>query len=249
VHINEKALMASVQQLRQNPYETDLARVMQRIVAAVNDLFGYSGAGIMFITESERLAYVAASDEGSRALEEAQEAAGHGPCYESYVYGTPVTTKDLHSDARWPELLPALPGDVRAVAGVPVPLGGSPVGTLNVYCKEPEEWDRSDIEALQAYADLIEEILASALASHQRGALVDQLRYALEYRIVIERAIGYVMATHHLDAITAFNTLRKQLRDARRRVADVAAEILGDTKPRPSAGQRPSDQREPFAPH
>ncbi|MGE5289706.1 MAG: GAF and ANTAR domain-containing protein [Micromonosporaceae bacterium] len=239
MHINEQALQNSVQQLRQNPYAADLVRAMQRIVTAVNDLFGYSGAGVMFITESERLAYVAASDEGSRALEQAQEAAGHGPCYESYVYASPVTTKDLHSDARWPELLPALPEHVRAVAGVPIPLGGSPVGTLNVYCDEPEEWDGSDIAALRAYADLIEEILAAALASHKQGALADQLRYALEYRVVIERAIGYLMASHRLDAITAFNTLRKRSRDARRRVADVAAEILGDTKPQPSARERP----------
>ena len=239
MHINEEALRASVQQLRQNPHEADLTRAMQRVVTSVNDLFGYSGAGIMFITDSERLAYVAASDEASRALELAQEAAGHGPCYESYVYAAPVTTKDLHSDARWPELLPARPDHVRAVAGVPIPLGGSPAGTLNVYCDEPEEWDGSDIAALRAYADLIEEILAAALASHQQSALADQLRYALEYRVVIERAIGYLMATHQLDAITAFNTLRKRSRDARRRVADVAAEILGGTTPQPPSRNGP----------
>ena len=233
MHINEQALQTSVQRLRQGPYEADLVRGMQRVVSAVNDLFGYSGAGIMFITESERLAYVAASDEGGRALELAQEAIADGPCYQSYVYASPVTTKDLHSDARWPDLPAALPEHVRAVAGVPIPLGGSPVGTLNVYRDEPEEWDSSDIQALRAYADLIEEILASALASRRHSALADQLRYALEYRIVIERAIGYLMATHRLDAITAFNTLRKQSRDARRRVAEVAAEILGDTRPQP----------------
>jgi len=240
VHINEQALQSSVQQLRHAPYEADLVRAMKRIVASVNQLFGYSGAGVMLITDAGRLAYVAASDDGSRALEEAQEATGYGPCYESYVYASPVTVKDLHSDARWPELPPRLPEHVQAVAGVPIPLGGSPVGTLNVYCDQPEEWDSSDIQALYAYADLIEEILAAALASHQHSALADQLRFALEYRVVIERAIGYLMATHRLDAITAFNTLRKQSRDARRRVADVAAEILGDTKPQPPPQGEPN---------
>jgi GAF domain-containing protein len=207
---------------------------MQRIVASVHQLFGYSGGGVMFITDSGRLAYVAASDDGARALEEAQEAAGTGPCYESYIFASPVTAKDLHSDARWPELPTRLPGHVRAVAGVPVPLGGSAVGTLNVYCDKPQEWDSSDLQALRAYADMIEEILAASLAARQHSALADQLRFALEYRVVIERAIGYLMASHRLDTVTAFNTLRKRSRDTHRRVADIAAEILGDTGPPPT---------------
>jgi GAF domain-containing protein len=238
VHINEQALQSSVQQLRQAPYEADLVRAMQRIVASVHQLFGYRGAGVMFITDSQRLAYVAASDDGARALEEAQQAAGSGPCYESYIYASPVTAKDLHTDARWPELA-RLPGHVRAVAGVPVPLGGGPVGSLNVYCDQPEQWDSSDIQALRAYADLIEEILAASLAARQQSALADQLRFALEYRVVIERAIGYLMAAHHLDAVTAFNTLRKRSRDTHRRVADIAAEILGDIKPQPPPSGEP----------
>src|SRR5207249_397101 len=57
--------------------------------------------------------------------------------------------------------------------------------------------------------------------------VADQLQYALDYRVVIERAVGYLMGTHHLDAVTAFDMLRRRARDSRRRVADVATEILG----------------------
>jgi AmiR/NasT family two-component response regulator len=35
------------------------------------------------------------------------------------------------------------------------------------------------------------------------------------------------MGAHGLDAVTAFSILRKRARDSRRRVADVAAEVLG----------------------
>ena len=55
--------------------------------------------------------------------------------------------------------------------------------------------------------------------------------------MVIERAIGYLMASHRLDAVTAFSTLRKRSRDTHRRVADIAAEILADTKPPPPRGE------------
>jgi GAF domain-containing protein len=226
-HIDETALRSSLQRLREAASGADVVAVMQRTVNSVHGVFGYGGAGIMFITESGYLAYVAASDEAGRQLEEAQAAVGQGPCYESYVYAREVVTSDLDTDGRWPGLQARVPGQVRAVAGIPLLLGGSPVGTLNVYRDEPYEWDRSDINALTAYGALIAEILAVALAAQESGVVAAQLQYALDYRVVIERAVGYLMGTRHLDAVTAFDVLRRHARDTRRRVADVATELLG----------------------
>lgn len=228
-HIDEEALRSSLQRLRQAAFDADLAAVMSRTVSAVHGVFGYSGAGIMFITESGHLAYVAASDEAGRQLEQAQADTGQGPCYDSYVYAKEIISSDLHADGRWPELPARLSAQVRAVAGIPILLTGSPVGTLNVYRGQPVEWDSSDIAALRGYGGLVAEALGAALAAHDRSALAGQLQYALDYRVVIERAVGYLMGAHRLDAVTAFNVLRKQARDSRRRVADVAAEVLGGT--------------------
>jgi GAF domain-containing protein len=235
MHIDEQALQSSLSRLRQAAFDADVAGVMKRAVNAVHRLFGYSGAGVMFITESGYLSYVAASDEAGRQLEEAQAAAGEGPCYESYVYASEVVSSDLHADSRWPGLVPHLSARVRAVAGIPVLLGGSPVGTLNVYRSEPADWDSSDVGALRAYGDLIAEVVSAAQAAHDHGVLADQLRYALDYRVVIERAVGYLMGAHSLDAVTAFDVLRKRARDSRRRVADVATEIIGQARSRPGA--------------
>jgi GAF domain-containing protein len=234
VHIDEEALRSSLQRLRQAAFDADVVAVLKRTVNAVHDVFGYSGAGIMFIAESGQLAYVAASDEAGRQLEEAQAGAGQGPCYDSYVYAREIVSDDLGADDRWPDL--RLPPQVRAVAGIPILLSGSPVGTLNVYRDQPAQWDDSDIRALRGYSGLIAEILATALAADDRGAVADQLQYALDYRVVIERAVGYLMGAHGLTAVTAFNVLRKQARDSRRRVAEVAAEVLGGSTG-PDAGQ------------
>ena len=124
------------------------------------------------------------------------------------------------------------------MAGIPILLGGSPVGTLNVYRGEPAEWDSSDVRALRAYGDLIAEAVGTALAAHDQGVLAGQLRYALDYRVVIERAVGYLMGANGLDAVTAFDVLRKRARDSRRRVADVAAEVI-DRAPGSQGGPRP----------
>ncbi len=228
-HIDERALRSSLERLHQAAVHADVAAVMSRTVSAVHGVFGYSGAGIMFITESGYLSYVAASDEAGRQLEQAQADAGQGPCYDSYVYAKEITSSDLHADRRWPDLRARLSAQVRAVAGIPVLLSGSPVGTLNVYRNQPVKWDSSDIAALRGYGGLVAEVLAAALAAHEHSTVAGQLQYALDYRVVIERAVGYLMGAHRLDAVTAFNVLRKQARDSRRRVADVAASILGGT--------------------
>jgi GAF domain-containing protein len=236
VHIDEEALTSSLERLRQSAFEPDVAAVMKRAVNSVYGVFGCNGAGTMFVTESGQLSYVAASDEAGRHLEEAQAAAGQGPCYDSYVYACEIASDDLHVDDRWPDLPAHLIPEVRAVAGFPIMLSGSPVGTLNVYRDQPTDWDSSDIQALRAYSDLIAEAIGAALAAHERSVLADQLRYALDYRVVIERAVGYLMGVHGLDAVTAFSILRKRARDSRRRVADVAAEVLGQ-----APGDGPAD--------
>ena len=228
-HIDEEALRSSLQRLREAAFDADVVGVMRRTVDAVHGVFGYGGAGIMFITESGDLSYVAASDEAGRQLEEAQASAGQGPCYESYVYAREVVSSDLHADDRWPELRHQLSARVRAVAGTPVLLGGSPVGTLNVYRDEPVEWDKSEVNALVAYSGLVAEVLAAALAAQEHSTVASQLQYALDYRVVIERAVGYLMGTQRLDAVTAFDLLRRRARDSRRRVADVATDLLGGT--------------------
>ena len=128
------------------------------------------------------------------------------------------------------------------MAGTPVLLGGSPVGTLNVYRDEPAEWDKSDVNALTAYSALISEVLAAALAAEEHSILAGQLQHALDYRVVIERAVGYLMGTQRLDAVTAFDVLRRRARDSRRRVADVATDMLGGTTG-PASDDRVGDLR------
>jgi GAF domain-containing protein len=241
-HVDEEALRSSLQRLREAAFDADVVGVMKRTVDAIHSVFGYGGAGIMFITESGYLSYVAASDEAGRQLEEAQASTGQGPCYESYVYAREVVSSDVHADNRWPDLRTVLSAQVRAVAGTPVLLGGSPVGTLNVYRDEPAEWDKSDVNALIAYSGLIAELLGTALAAQEHSILADQLQYALDYRVVIERAVGYLMGTHGLDAVAAFDVLRRRARDSRRRVADVATDVLGGTTG-PASDDRVGDLR------
>jgi GAF domain-containing protein len=207
--------------------------VVTRVVDAAKELFDVHGAGMLLVAPDEALHQVADTDESGRALEKAQEQTGQGPCVDAYVLAGPVSTPDVLADPRYPALAGLL-GDagVRAVLGVPVRLGGGPVGTLNVYRDDRYDWDDTERAALEAYAGVIGDLLAASLARHRSDELAAQLRHALDYRVPIERAIGYLMASRGLDPVEAFGQLRAAARNARRKVVDLAEEVLAG-KPLP----------------
>jgi GAF domain-containing protein len=145
--------------------------------------------------------------------------------------GRAVRTGDLRDDARWPRLATRLAtSDVRAVLGVPTRIAGGPVGSLNVYRSDPYAWDESDVAAVEAYNRIVEGVLVAAVAAGRNERIVEQLQEALDRRVPIERSIGMLMDRHGLDAVAAFSALRGAARAERRRVADVAEDLLAGTE-------------------
>lgn len=226
--VDHEALEASLGHLSKlGAEDVKIRDVLEEAVSAIHGLYGLSGAGMMLIDDQSSLRSVVASDSVGRLLEEVQREAGEGPCIDAYVHDVVARCSDLASDPRYERAGPVLADKgIRAVLGVPIRLSGSPVGSLNVYVDEPHQWAEDEVEPLETYSRLLAGQLASALAAHQRGQIVEQLEYALDYRRVIERAVGYLMAAHDLGAVEAFNTLRGAARDRQRRVADVARDLL-----------------------
>lgn len=105
-------------------------------------------------------------------------------------------------------------------------LGAVPVGSLDVYRARPHVWEDSERAALARYSEVVEAILGAALSARAAGELADQLQYALDHRVVIERAVGLLMARAEVDAVTAFNIMRTTARNERRKVAEVAQGLL-----------------------
>ena len=68
-------------------------------------------------------------------------------------------------------------------------------------------------------------------------ALAGQLQYALDYRVVIERGVGYLMARDDVDAVTAFNRLRRAARNTQSKIGEVAIQLL-ETGRLPTDGSR-----------
>ena len=234
--VDADALSASLRALaaRPNGQSNAVIPALQDVTVACVDLFRVTGSGIMIADEQNITRYVAASDGPGRFMEEAESRTGQGVCAQAFVDNRVVDSRDVCVDPRWPKLATVMAGrGVHAVLGIPVRLGAIPVGTLDVYRDHSHDWDESERRALVRYGDVVATTLTAALRAHTAGELAGQLQYALDYRVVIERAVGYLMAQDAVDSTVAFNRLRRVARSSRTKIGDVAEQLL-------STGRLPS---------
>lgn len=207
--------------------QAGIHQALQQVADACVAIFGVTGSGVMLADDQNITRYVAASDGPGRILETAESETAQGPCTQAFVDVVPVDSPDVLADDRWPDLAVAVADHgVRAVLGVPVRLGGVVVGTLDVYRDHVQEWTEEERAGLLRYADVTSRTLAALLQAHQAGELAAQLQYALDHRIVVERGVGYLMASRGVDAVTAFTLLRTAARRDRRKIGEVATEVL-----------------------
>lgn len=225
--VDANVLTESLRRLSEDSTRLPLRQSIQQVIDACVQVFAVTGCGLMIADHQSVLRYAAATDGPGRQLEDIQLETGNGPCVEAFIRDALVVTEDLATDSRWPEVAARVaPLGVHGMLGVPVHLSGLPVGSLDVYLDEPHIWERAEQRALRSYADVVGSLTEAALTAQAAGELADQLNYALEHRVPIERGIGYLMARDGLDHADAFNRLRRAARNARRRIGDVAEELL-----------------------
>jgi GAF domain-containing protein len=99
------------------------------------------------------------------------------------------------------------------------------IGTLNLHSAEPREWSDRDIAVAVVLVDVATSYLVSAAKLRQQEQLSEQLREALESRVVIEQAKGI---TAYRNAVTIDQTYQLIRRHARNNNASlrVVAEAI-----------------------
>ncbi len=226
-NVDAKALAASLRRLQEQPDGHGLQGSLRQVVDACVQLFSVTGSGLMVADAQSVLRYAVATDGPGMGLEDVQIRAGEGPCVLSFVTDELVETPDASADPRWPAVTEQIGSlGVRAMLGIPVHLSGIPVGSLDIYLDTPHHWDESEKRALTRYAEVVEAMIEAAVAADRAGELAEQLNYALDYRVPIERGVGYLMARDGVDHADAFNLLRRAARSSRRKIGEVAEQLL-----------------------
>src|SRR5215207_6187142 len=193
---------------------------LRRIVQCTHDLFAVDGASLMLIDPDQLLRSVADSDERVGHLEELQIRHGEGPCIDAFDDKELVHAADLAAERRWPSFSPAaVERGLRAVLASPIPYNQMAIGVVAVFSATVRPWTPEGELALIAFT----------MQSEERGELAAQLQRALDARVLIEQAKGALVARDGVTAGEAFEQMRRRARAERRRVVEIAQEIMSGT--------------------
>jgi hypothetical protein len=236
--IDRQVVAERVRELRATlPQDGDLLTGLQRVTDATRDVVGVDGSGLTLAHEDGLPRWVAVSDAAMELLEQVQLDFGEGPCLLAYTEDRVVAVEDLRSELVW-DRIAAVVAQLRVcgVLSVPVRLARQPVGTLNVYATQPRAWSTEEVEAVGAFAVVTAELVRAGVELAVRDAEVAQLRRALSSRVWIEQAKGVLVASQGVTPEAAFEQLRARARSSRRRVADLANEVVQEAQRERIAG-------------
>ncbi len=205
----------------------DVGAVLYRLADQVVEVLQVDGAGVLLAHGDDRLAFVAATNGDVAAVEAQQVALAEGPCHQAYEAGEPVVVANLEDDQRWPRYRrAALDRGVRAVLGIPMPVGEQRIGALNVYRRESHDWTDKELEAARVLADMASGYILNSSRLEEATTLAGQLQEALDSRIVVEQAKGILAERKGISPSAAFELVRSHARHNRSRVHTVARQVV-----------------------
>jgi GAF domain-containing protein len=206
----------------------DVVEFLHAFAAHAVRVSGGTAAGVLVTADDGTLQHVGASSQDGRLLELFQIQDGEGPCLDSLHSGESVVVPDLATaTARWPSFAPrALELGVASVHSFPMRFRDRVIGGLNVFHDEERTASQSEHGVLQAMADLATIALVQAQAVSRAEMLNKQLQMALDSRVVVEQAKGAVARSLDITVEEAFERLRTHARSTRRRLTEVADEVL-----------------------
>jgi transcriptional regulator with GAF, ATPase, and Fis domain len=187
---------------------------------AAREVPGAQYAGVTLATSHKQVESLGATHPYPALLDEIQQRHGEGPCLSAAWTHHTVRVDDLTTDERWPryrdDALERTP--IRSLLSFRLFVTEQSMGALNLYAERPNAFD-----------DESEEI-GYVLATHTALALdsarqARNFRSALASRDVIGQAKGIIMARFDINAVEAFELLRRLSQESNTKLVDVAHRI------------------------
>jgi PAS domain S-box-containing protein len=171
---------------------------------------------------------VATTSTTLQTLDGWQTRVGSGPAVTAYDSGQVVTSPEVLTDDRWPDLRPA-EGDIRSVGGclsVPLLTTEGVSGVLTVVLRPERSLTPALVHVGETLAAAVASLVQESDLRAAMQSLVDDMRAALTSRAVIDQAKGVVMADQRCTADEAFQHLVRLSNNTHRKVREVAQAIV-----------------------
>lgn len=207
----------------------DVFDLLHILTSRCREVLGAAATGLLLADSEGRLHVTVASSESARLLDLFQLQNDEGPCLECFRTGEPVRAGLPDPAAtRWPAFASAAAREgFTTVLALPLRLRGEVIGALNVFGDgDNEAIQEEDIPVAQCLADAATIAILQDRLAHDRNVLTGQLQFALNSRIAIEQAKGALASRLDIGTGEAFELLRARSRQTRRRLVDVAAEVV-----------------------
>lgn len=200
---------------------TSAEEVLRRVTTAAVDLInGVDDAAVLVIGDGLLRSTAPTSDLGF-ALAAAQRKAGQGPCLDAIGGRTVIRSDDLRTETRWPHFVRiAMALGVHSVLSYRLDTYGARAATLSFFGCKPDAFGMES----QAFG--------ATLAAHASIALITddrrhQFESALASRDVIGQAKGMIMERFDVDAVRAFEILKRISQNSNTPVNDIARRLTG----------------------
>jgi hypothetical protein len=229
----------------------EIIEFLDRLAARCSELLGVSACGILLADHHGILNLVASSTEQARLVELTQLQIHEGPCLDAFTGGSPVQVGDLRdAGARWSRFAPAaVAAGYLSVQALPMRLRDTVLGAVNLLSETAGPLTDETIALGQAFADAATIGILHQRAQARHEIVTEQLQAALDSRIIIEQAKGFLTHSLGLEVDEAFAVLRDYARANNRRLTDVADDVLQGRITLRGAMDQPAAERPTAGPH
>jgi GAF domain-containing protein len=228
----ESLLISTLVELADNLVdEFDVIEVLTMLCNRCVDTIDVDAAGVMLVSPTGELQYVASSSESMRLLELYQIQVDEGPCVDCFHSGDAIIDRVLANEGdKWPNFSPrAIELGFHCVYCLPMRLRGRVIGALNFFRVDTQALDPNDVVVAQGLADVATIAILQHQSSLDAKILNSQLNHALNSRIIIEQAKGMISQSLSCDMDVAFNRLRAYARNHNAHLTAVAGSIVDGT--------------------
>ncbi|MCV7237134.1 GAF and ANTAR domain-containing protein [Mycolicibacterium celeriflavum] len=188
---------------------------------AAVEIPGAQYAGITITRKSKSVETPAATNLYPMLLDKIQQRHQEGPCLTAAWDEKIVYVADLETDDRFPryrrDALAETP--IRSIMAFQLFIEGETMGALNVYSETPDSFDDQSRSIGLVFA-------AHSSVAWNAARRDEQFQRALASRDIIGQAKGMIMERYGVDAVQAFDLLRKLSQDSNVPLIKIATEFV-----------------------
>jgi GAF domain-containing protein len=221
VEATHRRIAELVQDLYGRP-DTDSDSVIAELAEnAAVEIPGAQYAGVSVTRNAKHVDTPAATHKWPILLDEIQQRHREGPCLTAAWEEKTIHVADLETDDRFPlyrrDVLEQTP--IRSIMAFQLYIADETMGALNVYAEQPHAFGQET------------RVIGAIFAAHSSvvwnaARRDEQFQRALASRDVIGQAKGMIMERYGVDAVQAFELLRKLSQDSNVPLIQIATELV-----------------------